>query len=515
MSRHSPSHSSSPSLSPLALPTLFFAAALATSLAPCSAYVGADAVVEDHLGGCNEPGSEACPSSELGNVAEDDQGQVSLLQTVSSAHRTAKTLESEVFEGLLNLSFNEDFESSSMSVPLLKDVKSAFNNLDKTTGTVLRANIGRVRIQGYNQGFPPYSEHYQSVQRAQDSTVFYLSGSGSTTNTAQVFVLDLKSKIGNEVLGSNIDSRSPRPMPPSSDALLSIIEVDKEYWHAGGITSYENILVVGAEPGCSTTDRMLGRCKSASRVYFYDISTPEAPRKLPLVIERRAATAGTTSLVRKSDGRFLVCVGGSGAKQLDFYVSNTQDLTDPSTRFHLATSWSSDHLTVSVGVDDEYGEYQTLNFVRQADGGAYLIGLYRTLNGLGDDYADLFRLESSSSSSISLKKVANIHLKCPSDTCNFQAGAGAYVASEDTLLLYASNWEPDWKDGSIYLNEFRPSGSQSASSGGSQTKICEKDTGGSCSFFGCDNSRGPTACINKKCLCQPGLCVQDGRCVRQ
>jgi len=44
---------------------------------------------------------------------------------------------------------------------------------------------------------------------------------------------------------------------------------------------------------------------------------------------------------------------------------------------------------------------------------------------------------------------------------------------------------------------------------------CKKDTGGSCKWESCDESRGPTECKKNKCLCfeGQGWCAREGACV--
>ena len=42
---------------------------------------------------------------------------------------------------------------------------------------------------------------------------------------------------------------------------------------------------------------------------------------------------------------------------------------------------------------------------------------------------------------------------------------------------------------------------------------CNRDTGGSCRFFGCSSYRGATSCIDGACVCQVGYCsADDGSC---
>lgn len=42
--------------------------------------------------------------------------------------------------------------------------------------------------------------------------------------------------------------------------------------------------------------------------------------------------------------------------------------------------------------------------------------------------------------------------------------------------------------------------------------VCAKNTGGSCRWWSCDNSRGPVDCQDSQCVCQPGHCAIGGRC---
>uniref|UniRef100_A0A7S1A4J3 subtilisin n=1 Tax=Noctiluca scintillans TaxID=2966 RepID=A0A7S1A4J3_NOCSC len=45
------------------------------------------------------------------------------------------------------------------------------------------------------------------------------------------------------------------------------------------------------------------------------------------------------------------------------------------------------------------------------------------------------------------------------------------------------------------------------------TGLCETWTGGTCWWSSCHASRGETTCQDGECLCEPGFCAVDGRCV--
>eukprot|EP00927_Polykrikos_kofoidii_P081990 TRINITY_DN8008_c0_g2_i1.p1 TRINITY_DN8008_c0_g2~~TRINITY_DN8008_c0_g2_i1.p1 ORF type:complete len:182 (+),score=22.19 TRINITY_DN8008_c0_g2_i1:79-624(+) len=44
--------------------------------------------------------------------------------------------------------------------------------------------------------------------------------------------------------------------------------------------------------------------------------------------------------------------------------------------------------------------------------------------------------------------------------------------------------------------------------------VCKKFASGTCSFFNCDSSRGPTNCVDSKCYCKDGYCSNAGACRR-
>eukprot|EP00811_Abedinium_folium_P012618 NODE_21709_length_740_cov_4.680261.p2 GENE.NODE_21709_length_740_cov_4.680261~~NODE_21709_length_740_cov_4.680261.p2 ORF type:complete len:182 (-),score=35.66 NODE_21709_length_740_cov_4.680261:195-713(-) len=45
-------------------------------------------------------------------------------------------------------------------------------------------------------------------------------------------------------------------------------------------------------------------------------------------------------------------------------------------------------------------------------------------------------------------------------------------------------------------------------------EVCNADSTGSCWLFACDKTRGPTMCVDSKCICKPNHCNKGGKCVK-
>merc|ERR1712034_305052 len=88
-------------------------------------------------------------------------------------------------------------------------------------------------------------------------------------------------------------------------------------------------------------------------------------------------------------------------------------------------------------MDTEFGKYQNLNIVKQADGKLFLVGTTHDglTPGVGHHWADLFSLEYGNGKRVSIKKVASRQFDAKES--DFQAGAGLFVADEERLMLYS------------------------------------------------------------------------------
>lgn len=204
------------------------------------------------------------------------------------------------------------------------------------------------------------------------------------------------------------------------------------------------------------------------RVLFYDMSDPERPLRMSVRIERPGRKAYAVAVTRLVNHHYLVAVLSDRdelARRLDLYLSLTAELADG---FGVEpVTWFADQVGARNGQDANFGDFQNISFVQQADGRIFLVGLHNTAPSMdilpGRDYADLYELQFAGAllqlASPELRvpvvtKIANRHLVCQAGHCNLDAAAGLYVDSEGNLAVYATTF---WLDGNaLKLTEFAP-----------------------------------------------------------
>jgi hypothetical protein len=311
-------------------------------------------------------------------------------------------------------------------------------------------------IWGFRMGPAPdvnMGKHWQGVQRLAADQGRYMVVSRSGKNVSFV-VVHLPSRNGSrERLRSNrIGARSARRRPPAGDRVVKVVRSDAGFDHSGGIQSVGQFLAVGLEEG--------GR----SRVVFWDLGNPRNPRRLGIVPHTTGVKgAGTVSIAKLRSGRYLLIVGGANANTLDLYLSRV-GTTPASPNFQHVATWKEKQL---VGGDSEFGNYQNLGLVADAGGTLHLIGTHRNRGGgLGDDFADLFRLERTPQAP-RIRKIASRHLYCGGpggNQCNLDAAGGVYVSPSGGLLLYGTEHDNDGPGGTVKAEEFRPAPHRSSCS---------------------------------------------------
>jgi hypothetical protein len=339
------------------------------------------------------------------------------------------------------------------------------------------AAVNRLRSHGDIMGFHmngapdvTNSKHWQGVQRLMAGGGRYLAISRSLPDEdtdVSFVVVDMASRdTGGRRFRSNRldpDRFFELTPPPLEDGVAVVVPHEPGFDHAGGMQLAGNILAVPFEGG------------GASKVVLYDLTTPLAPVRLANEVDHTslADEAGTASLVKLGDGRFLLIIGRADANILDLYVSRSTDIR--TTAFDRFDTWSEDELVSEIcdeddedDCDEEFGNYQNLNLLPQCDGSLYLVGTHKNLL-TSQDFVDLFRVENAPGADVRIVKVAKQHLTCGYagvNHCNLDAAGGLYVDPAGELLLYGTEHDNDGPldvdascsgpPCSVKLEEFRP-----------------------------------------------------------
>lgn len=235
--------------------------------------------------------------------------------------------------------------------------------------------------------------------------------------------------------------------PPPADAIVMQFPNDAGFTHAGGIQAVGNFVTIPLENDAE------------SKIVIFDFSKPEVPVRKTSVTHRESNEAGTASLAKLADGRFVLVFGRKDAEELDFYVSDTTDLA--TTNFQPFDTWTKPEIGGS------FREYQSLNFVTQCDGALFLVGTHESsaLSTGGEDFADLYSVHNAGGNQVALSPRGSKHLYCgyPSlggstsanTHCNFDAAGGVYVPPSVHLLLYGTEHANNGPGNSVRFMEFR------------------------------------------------------------
>lgn len=216
--------------------------------------------------------------------------------------------------------------------------------------------------------------------------------------------------------------------------------------HAGGFQVCGHYLAVGIEDN---------RAKKDSQVLFYDISNPLKPLKLNnLTISRRSekekkATAGAVAMIDctidKKSG-YLVAVGNWDSRDLDFYFleGELNELNESDSTTGPFALWNSEQADRSSWTPDQnWGSYQSINFIRDGDCNLYLVGTHTGGKLVGCDFADLFSVQFGADNSVFIDKLASekipMGLYLPwSRNAHLTYGGGIFVPHTRSLVLLAT-----------------------------------------------------------------------------
>jgi len=312
-----------------------------------------------------------------------------------------------------------------LAAPVVDDIVEAFSRLDARGEPMTAAVNGLIPAPWYQASFRNwfgFRNHFQGIQRVPGSDFLVMSGSNIHEPMGRLLVIRMEGE--------------------SAYAVASV-PVDAVLWHAGGLGMFGSVLAVPT----------FGDSPLRSKVVFYDMIRPEEPRRLPIEIERPGEKAYAAALTRMPNGRYLTAVLADRdgiPRRIDFYLSRSSDLTDG---FNPeAVRWFTSEVVARDGQDRNFGDFQSVNFVRQADGRLYLVGFHNTVPSMpfipGRDYADLYEVvmpDEMAKADVpvlarpSLVKTASTRMYCKDGYCNMDAAAGLYVDPESRAIeVYAA-----------------------------------------------------------------------------
>ncbi|MFP2905366.1 hypothetical protein ACLESD_09980 [Pyxidicoccus sp. 3LFB2] len=325
------------------------------------------------------------------------------------------------------------------------DVPTRFREL-RDRGEALGFSPGAFNL---NVAYPG-SNHWQGIQRLplDHGRYFVLSKRDGRPdgNVGHLVHMATRNVEGLRFRSNRLSPAIAQPedtAPPGDDRAVAALPVLDGYAHGGGMQAVGNIVALPMEEG-----------PGAGRIALYDYSTTQTPSPFAF-ISGGTANAGTASLTKLSNGRYLLLLGQHDAKSLEVFLSTESNLRSGTNQWSRVDQWFEGELA-----SGEWGAFQNLNLVTDCnDSQLYLVGT--RLGGLrwgpvSDDYAHLYRVDFDGH--LRLAHVASKHLYCSSDgarQCNLDAAGGVYVGPDRNLVLYATEHASDGPSGSVKLVEFR------------------------------------------------------------
>lgn len=207
------------------------------------------------------------------------------------------------------------------------------------------------------------NNHFQGVVRHRDGQHFIFSGGDKRGGYSHLLIAKMESYLSHAgtqakhkdgPIRSNLISNDGRD---KNDKISELFYIDKDYWHAGGLSLMGDILVVPIEKG------------SKSRIVFIDLSIPDNPKRLADFIDRDNTKAGAATACVLDNG-YTLCAVWTEHKghRLDFYLSKNPgslgNYSDP-----ISVKLSDFHNKL-----DEKPRFQTIQFIKDNNGELYILG---------------------------------------------------------------------------------------------------------------------------------------------
>jgi hypothetical protein len=361
--------------------------------------------------------------------------------------------------------------------PCANNVVAAFNSL-RYRGDILGFHLGEHPDPAYNELWQ-YHQHWQGIQRiaAGDGRTMVVSHDEARSfSVLGVVRMGSRNGSGERYRSNRLlwDVDIEDTVPSSGDAIATTVWIDDVHEHPGSIQSMGSYLVVG----------------TGNEIHFYDFQNPLSPQHLGPpdpsawdgighILYRTGKSGSSTAMGQLQDGRYLLVVANSDAKDLDFYVSQQPySLQQPGTYPTFQDPYPWERSQVSMGLGEftfyyDWDTFQNISLVTECGTGQlYLVAtgnLDITANCVGQwigkacypnglNYASLYQVRLLGGQ-IMVEKVAERWFDCEyrgKTYCNFDAAAGVYVDPQGQLILYAAEHTSTGPANTIKMMEFRP-----------------------------------------------------------
>ena len=302
--------------------------------------------------------------------------------------------------------------------PFINDVVAAFGQV-ATHGTAI--DIDRKGVS-----LPP-GGHFQGIQRMPGEPPVLVITSSSTEKGYFVECdMEIKEHKGH--------ARHPRTMATTA--------MDPPFNHAGGCQAFGHFLVAGLENSNTETN---------SEIQFWDFSG--VPEKRPMTIPRPGSghkhTAGAVGITSFERGTALA-VATFNADTVDFLTSEADPFNGSPFKRHF--TWAKDKAHKKGWIDQNFGEYQSINLITQADGQLFMVGCNRSGHS---DWMDLYSVNLHAKAESALTKLAKRHMYCTKEV-GFDGGTGIFIPSPAGFEVFAVGlYSGDHVTGTtIYVNHF-------------------------------------------------------------
>ncbi|RMF60006.1 MAG: T9SS C-terminal target domain-containing protein [Calditrichaeota bacterium] len=416
--------------------------------------------------------------------------------TSPSQGQQPKSTSEDVADGPFLRGYLETPEGSEVCNPCVENAIEALNTLNS-----------RGQSLGFNWGadYPTVAgagtqNHWQGIQRlpargldfpylvvCSSHRDFILSGGEieQISGPARFAIVELASRsattgrLRSNRLRFGKLTREVRPADKDRIVLGQIIS--REYDHPGGMQMVGSYLLVG-------TDGNIGHDRNTALFTLWDLSNPLEPRQVwDPRWELPGRNANSVGITRLADGNYLMVRALGDAKELEFYILDSDLETSPAS-YHDGTPWDrwrhkelrSELLKPDGSLDLKWADlggifgdagYQNTSIVTECGTGKlYLVASHgRRPGGLGgSDFVDLYRLDvpvehpdpDADNTGVIITKVAHRQLfpgqNAGTRQGDLQAAAGTYISPDHKLYFYATEHGATGEGRFVTMIEFAP-----------------------------------------------------------